>query len=349
MSDGDGRPAEAARVTDILESITDAFLALDRDGRFTYVNRQAEIALRKTRAELLGHNVWEKFPESVGTPFQRNYEAARAAGEVVHYEEYYGPLKAWFEVHIYPAPEGHFVYFRDVTGRKMAEERLRALTHRLLEVQEQERRHLARELHDEVGEVLTGLNFALQACACVPAEEVPARLAQAQELVRDLSSRVRDLSLRLRPTMLDDLGLVPALLWLFERYTAPTGVRVSFEHDGAGRRFPADVETAAYRIVQEALTNVARHARAAEAVVRLWADAAALGVQVEDEGSGFDPASVPPGATGGLSGMQERVTLLGGRLEIASRPGGGTRLTAELPLGSGRKGEADGTDAAAGR
>jgi signal transduction histidine kinase len=137
----------------------------------------------------------------------------------------------------------------DVTEQRQAQAKLQEYARRLLEVQEQERRHLARELHDEVGQVLTGLKLTLEAGTYLPADELPDSLRAALGLVQELTARVRDISLRLRPTMLDDLGLLPALLWLFERYTAQTHVRVNFEHRGLEGRFPPEVETTAYRVV----------------------------------------------------------------------------------------------------
>jgi signal transduction histidine kinase len=134
--------------------------------------------------------------------------------------------------------------------------------------------------------------------------------------------------------MLDDLGLLPALLWHFERYTAQTGVRVNLEHAGVEQRFGPDVETAAYRIVQEALTNVARHAAVGEVTVRLWAHPERLNLQIEDQGAGFDPrAALAASASSGLVGMRERATLAGGWLVIEAAPGSGARLLAEFPLG----------------
>ena len=217
-------------------------------------------------------------------------------------------------------------------------ERLRALSRRLVEVQEAERRHLARELHDEIGQVLTGLKLSLEMSKRLAAGKVRASLGEAERLVSDLMVQVRELSLALRPAMLDDLGLLPALLWHIERYTATTRVQAAFEHTGLEGRFPSDVETAAYRIAQEALTNVARHAGVSEVKVRLWADAATLGLQIEDRGTGFDPGAVlAAGTSGGLFGMRERAVLLGGDLRVESAPGGGTRVTAELPVGGARE------------
>jgi PAS domain S-box-containing protein len=227
----------------------------------------------------------------------------------------------------------------DVTLRKQAEEqtqiysqRLQCLSRRLLEVQEQERRHLARELHDEISQVLTYLKLSLEMGPRLEAHDVSKRLGEARVQIRELTTRIRDLSLRLRPTMLDDLGLIPALLWHFDRYTAQTQVRIRFEHRGLERRFAPELETAAYRIVQEALTNVARHAQTGEAKVRIWYHHHHLHVQVEDAGVGFDMERLlGSGTSNGLSGMHERADLLGGRLTIETRHGAGTRVMADLP------------------
>jgi PAS domain S-box-containing protein len=219
---------------------------------------------------------------------------------------------------------------------RAGQQRLQALSRQLVEVQEAERRHLARELHDQVGQTLTGLKLVLQMSQQQRDErERQAKLEAAQALIDDLAARVEDLSLDLRPSMLDDLGLLPTLLWHIERYTTQTGVEVRLKHAGVeGRRFTPEVETAAYRLVQEALTNVARHAGASEVLVRLWAHPDLVGVQIQDAGRGFDAEAVlASGQSSGLASMRERAALLHGKLSIESAPGAGTRLTAELPLG----------------
>jgi PAS domain S-box-containing protein len=207
---------------------------------------------------------------------------------------------------------------------RQGHESLEALSLRLMELQEAERRALARELHDEVGQLLAGLTLHLEG-AKVPMPE------EMRSLVGDLSHRVRNLSMDLRPPMLDDLGLVPTLLWHFERYHAQTGVRVDFRLLGPEGRFGSRVETAAFRIVQEALTNVARHAGVGEVSVRLGVHPDRVELRVEDRGVGFRPESAWMEASSGLTGMRERARLLGGRFRIDSTPGEGTRLMAELP------------------
>lgn len=219
------------------------------------------------------------------------------------------------------------------TELRTGHQQLRALSQRLLEAQEAERRALAAEMHDEIGQLLTGLNLLLLSIDPYgDAAITAAYLAQAQRTVGELIARVRHLSLDLRPPMLDDLGLRPTLDWLVERYTAQTRVQVNLSLIGLEQRFPPMLELVVYRIIQEALTNVARHAETNSVTVRVWVDAGALHVLVEDQGRGFDPAMLDPYHSSGLSGMSERVALLGGTLTITSAPGAGTSIHAVLPI-----------------
>jgi PAS domain S-box-containing protein len=310
---------------------------------------------------------WERFLHPRDYPAARRRMAGVLAGRPDSYEVRIitrGRRVRWVRYLMHPVWDdaaGRVVRVigavQDITAQKRAERKLRecagrlqTLSHRLLEVQEQERRHLSRELHDEVGQALTGLKLALEMSARLPPAEVQASLGEAQRQLRELTARVRDLSFLLRPTMLDDLGLLPALLWLVERHAAKTGLRVQFEHAGLERRLPPGAETAAYRIAQEALTNVVRHARTKEARLRVWFDGGLLRVQVEDCGVGFDyEAARAAGASNGLSGMRERAGLLGGRLAVETRPGFGTRLTAELPTHCNEEGRPHDVDTIAGR
>lgn len=209
---------------------------------------------------------------------------------------------------------------------------LRAMSLRLVEVQEKERRFLARELHDEVGQVLTGLKMVLDQSLPAAPEPLRGRLEEGLTMTNDLVGRIRQLSLDLRPQLLDDLGLLVALEWHLERFTRQTGIAVDFRHAPLAARLESHLETALYRIVQEALTNVARHARVKEVAVRLWVDDERAGVQVQDGGAGFDAdAAIAARTSTGLSGMKERAELLGGEFTLESTAGQGTRLTVELP------------------
>jgi PAS domain S-box-containing protein len=209
---------------------------------------------------------------------------------------------------------------------------MKALSLRLVRAQEEQLRYVGRELHDEIGQLLTGLGLAIE--MAMQSTGGPAtNLLEVKSLANTITSFVRELSRKLRPSMLDDLGLLPTLPWLFERFSSHTNIQVVFEHMLAdNKRFSPEVETAIYRIVQEALTNVARHAKVNCVTVRLWSNEETLGVQIEDRGIGFDFHSVVKSeSTNGVTGMRERVLLLGGRFTIETHPGNGTRLTAELP------------------
>jgi signal transduction histidine kinase len=157
-------------------------------------------------------------------------------------------------------------------------------------------------------------------------------LDEIQKYVADIMEQTREMSLRLRPSMLDDLGLLPTLQWHFDRYSRQTGIRIDFRNDAAGLRFPAEIETAAYRIVQEALTNVARYADVKEVFVGLATQAETLWLEIMDRGKGFDTATLSDRPTSGLGGMRERAVLVGGYLTVASFPGQGTQIIAALPL-----------------
>ena len=224
---------------------------------------------------------------------------------------------------------------RLVADLRRALRSITALSRRLLTVQEDERGRLARELHDEIGQHLTGLKLTLDATALAVANGAGQRaiLADARATAGELIDRVREIATELRPPVLDDLGLLDALAGHCARFTRQTGVAVRFDRAGLdGRRFPPSVEVAAYRIIQEALTNVARHAHVATARVWLRVHGTTLEGGVEDVGAGCDPARLESERSVGMAGMRERAQILGGRLTVVSVEGQGTRVTFELPL-----------------
>ncbi|HTZ05809.1 MAG TPA: GAF domain-containing protein [Gaiellaceae bacterium] len=204
---------------------------------------------------------------------------------------------------------------------------------RVVTAQELERRRLARELHDETGQALTSILLGLRAVEDArETDELGAAIAGVRDLVRSTLLDVRRLAVELRPSVLDDFGLVAALERLTETFAEQTGMAVQFEELlPPGERLPSEVETALYRIVQESLTNVVKHAQATTVSIVLARKADSVSLVVEDDGVGFDPGSPREGGIG-LVGMQERVALLGGRLSIESHPGAGTTFQAEVPL-----------------
>jgi signal transduction histidine kinase len=203
---------------------------------------------------------------------------------------------------------------------------------RVVEAQELERKRLARELHDETGQALTSILLGLkpleQSAASV---EDRAAVASLRELVVSTLQGVRRLAVELRPSALDDFGLATAVERLAETFREQSGIRVDLEAQLGDDRLPSEVETALYRIVQEALTNVVKHAGAARVSIILTHRDSAVAAVIEDDGAGFDPAAVENDVLG-LVGMRERVGLVGGRLRIESGEGTGTTIVAEVPL-----------------
>jgi len=222
--------------------------------------------------------------------------------------------------------------YEDITERSRAEERLGVLSRRLLELQEEERRSIAMELHDEIGQSMTALKLLLDRQAGLADGETQSTLGRSSRLVGEILEQVRQFSLDLWPKMLDDLGLLSTLVWYFHRYTERTGVEVDFTHAGLNRTFGRDLNSNVYRIVQEALTNVARHASVDKVIVQAQTEKELLIMRIEDKGLGFEMEGQPLYTSTGLEGIRERARLLGGALTIDSAPGYGTRLVLEVPL-----------------
>lgn len=218
-------------------------------------------------------------------------------------------------------------------------EQLQRLNTKLTEIQERERKELARELHDVMGQALTAISINLAAVSQEISPDAPIsvreRLAEATDLTNQTLEQIRELSLDLRPPMLDDLGLVPTLRWYMKRYAKRTKVEAILDARDMAERLPAEVETTTYRVVQEALTNVARHAQAAQVCVRLKRENDAIVVTVIDDGRGFDVDTVLMAGNGsrglGILGMQERISLAGGSFHIDAEPENGTRIMFTIP------------------
>ncbi len=332
------------------------YVTLDRHGIIRQMNSVCASLLELDRVEAIGRPFNAMVVRSDLSAFNAHlrHAAANKASITTELQLKRRSDRAWhaqlITVPMFDADREASVFWTaiiDITERKRVEqererlleevragrEQLKALSGQLIEAHEAERRRLALELHDEIGQTLTGLKLILDLSAHLPLDESKERLVEAQVVVDQLITLEEELSLELRPSMLDDLGLLPALLWHFDRFTRQTNIQVEFKHNCFdGQRFGPAVETAAFRIVQEAMTNIARYAGVNIVSVTLQAISDRLFVAVQDQGAGFDPAKVLTDSTAvGLSGMRERAILLGGQLDVESAPGQGTTIRAELP------------------
>lgn len=246
---------------------------------------------------------------------------------------------------------------RDITERKIAEQmlisakdemevkvaertselaranaQLQSFAARMVRVQEEEKKRIARDLHDQIGQSLTALKLMISQATRLTSKQATPTLTEAQKVLSELMGQVREMSLNLRPSMLDDLGLLPALTWHFEKYQNQTKIKVIFNHKGLQRHFSPVIAETGYRVVQEALTNAAKYAGVTEVQIDAWADENTLTLRVEDSGRGFAPAKIASNVSFGLRGMSERLSAVGGNLQVVSEPGSGTILTAVIPL-----------------
>ncbi|MBE3071501.1 MAG: HAMP domain-containing protein, partial [Acidobacteria bacterium] len=211
------------------------------------------------------------------------------------------------------------------------------LLRKVISAQEDERKRIARELHDETSQTLSALAIRVEtALAGYPSDASRERLVEAKSLIVRTIDELHRIMYDLRPSVLDDLGLLSAIRWYAERHLERRGIAVRCEFSGAETRLAPEMETALFRVVQEAVTNIAKHARADTVLIQCAARDGTLTIEIEDDGEGFDPSALPPpGARTrglGLLGMRERVELLGGTLVFDAAPGQGTRIAVSVPM-----------------
>ena len=349
--------ATQARLAAIVDSAMDAVITVDEEQKIVLFNRAAEQVFGVRRDQALGTSLDRFLPARFRGPHGGHIEAfgrtgvtSRRMGDVTTLWALraHGGNEQEFpiEASISQAVEGGKRYFtvilRDITLRKQAEDELRRqqqemreLSARVLEAREEEKTRIARELHDELGQLLTALKMDLGWLReRLPGAELGAKADDMGELLDKTVASTRRISADLRPLMLDDLGLADAAQWLVEDFAKRSGVKceIRIPQDAGLEGISKGVSTAVYRAVQESLTNIGRHAGAASAWVMLAMEGGELLVEVEDDGRGIAPEDLAKVRSLGLKGMRERVAYLGGSLEIGRAPRGGTRLRIRVPL-----------------
>jgi len=346
--------ASKTQLEAIVDSAMDAIITVDEAQNIVLFNRAAEQVFRVRREELLGTPLDRLLPARFRGAhrghiegFGRTGVTSRRMGDFTTLwalrsgsgEEF--PIEASISQALESGKRYYTVILRDITLRKQAEDalkesqrELRELSARVLEAREEEKAHIARELHDELGQLLTALKMDLGWLR----ERLPAdsglapRAAEMGALLDRTVTATRRISADLRPLMLDDLGLADAASWLVDDFAKRSGIASRIDVPAELPDVSKAVGTAVYRAIQESLTNIARHAEAKSAWVVLAAEDGALHVEVEDDGRGIAPEDLGKSRSLGLKGMRERIAFLGGTLEIARAPRGGTRLRLRVPL-----------------
>jgi signal transduction histidine kinase len=306
------------------------------EARYQYV--QQEIAARRS---ILGDLVrdWVAISQTALKESEQKFEASRRSAAnrlawILGASVLFGLLVAFLSLryseHLERKAAEHFAQVAQ------AKDELAHLSTRLMEVQEEERARLARELHDEIGQGLATFRLEVARAEALPenrAGEIKARLGRARALADSTVQTVRNICLLLRPSMLDDLGLIPAIQWLAEDFSRRGGVACDFQSSNVSDELSEPVRTCVYRVVQEALHNCEKHAAASHVAVRVDQHEGELTATIEDNGCGFElnANQGPEARRFGLMGMRERAGALGGALEVLSSPGAGTRVRLSLP------------------
>jgi PAS domain S-box-containing protein len=343
-----------ARVGDLIESAMDAIISVDESQRIVLYNPAAEKVFLRPRAAVIGQRLNMLIPERFRAAhqehigeFARTGATSRRMGDprVLHGlrangEEF--PIEASISQHSEGGRRLFTVILRDVTGRVRAEEALRKSKEELRElalvsdsVREQEKSRIARELHDELGQALTALKMDVTWLrGHVPAGDEPlsGKLDDIEALLDGTVAATRRISADLRPLVLDDLGLGPAVEWLVQKFTERNGIPCELELGAPDLELRDPHASAVFRILQESLTNAARHARASRVEVSINVDREAVELSVRDDGRGFSPDDPRKPGSYGLMGLRERAYLLGGEVSIASEPSRGTTIAVRIPL-----------------
>ncbi len=346
---------------DLVENLDDGVAIADENGNYLFVNQNFSKITGYSATELMKMTGWDlSRPEDLvnlenkirdrmqGQSVDTDYERiiVRKDGTEI-------PVEISTTTTIWQGDKCPMAIIRDISERKLVEqekdmllkqvqeanERLKSLGKELINSQEAERKRISQELHDELGQALTAISLDLgiieQNLHPETPPEIKDRLFDTKKNADELDQMIRELALDLRPSLLDDLGLLPTLNWYVKRFSQRAKIEVEVEVNGEEKRLSNEIETALYRIVQEALTNVVKHAKAKKVGLRIDKRADVVMVIIKDDGKGFDlnTLQLPETSTRGLGliGMADRTALVGGDFKIYTKPGEGTRIEVEIP------------------
>jgi len=331
-----------ARFRTLVTRISDAFIALDKNWRYTFANAQAGKLVHREPEYLIGKNLWEEFPESVGSVTYRDFHKAMKEQQYICNEDYYEPLDLWQENHIYPSPDGLSVFIRNITEKKKAEEALRnmeleilnqkvqqqkKITRAIINAQEQQRNHIGQELHDNVNQILAGTKLYLT-MAGKKDERLKDLIKYPMELIDNSISEIRILSSK-NVTPLKDINLKEMLENLLYNLEKSADIKTSFFYDMENDVAGDDLKLNIYRIIQEQVNNIIRHAHAKNVDISIKAGESHINIAVADDGVGFDPGKKRKGI--GISNMMNRVESFNGEVEIKTAKGEGCTIEIKVP------------------
>jgi PAS domain S-box-containing protein len=318
----------------ILDRITDGFYAMDQDGTVLYWNKAAEEMLGKSSDEVIGKVLWDCFPDSRSLNFYTLYQQAFQQQKTIHFEGYYPPKNICAEMSVYPSPNGLSVYFKNINERKRLERELleqqRDVTSAVVAAQEQERSMISQELHDNVNQLLTSAKL-FASLGRDGVGDVTEMMGRSITLVQTAIDEIRKLSKRLSISFASTTALEDTIKELIETVAASNQLPITFHTELLSSLSGNEkIKLAVYRILQEHLTNVVKHAQAKHVEVTLRQSQEKLTLVVVDDGNGFDTAQKSEGI--GLRNMRSRAESLMGIFCVDSQPGEGSSLFVQLPF-----------------
>ncbi|MBY0477100.1 MAG: PAS domain-containing sensor histidine kinase [Chitinophagaceae bacterium] len=326
----------------VFERVSDAVIAINDKWQYVYVNQKAQKIFRLGESDLVSKSVFELF-QNEGSEFAASFQQAFRTQEYVYTELYDSMFKNWFEIHMYPSPTGLSIYFRDITKRKNAEQeaqhsyqQIRQLSAHVQNIREEERTNIAREIHDDLGQQLTVMKMDLswlnKKINTENDGQVKQKITDLLGMIDGAVQSIRRIATELRPSILDDLGLLPAIEWHLDNFEKKSGITTNFQETVSDLYLNNAIKTTVFRIFQESLTNVARHAEATNLNVVLEQGDNSFTLHIEDNGKGFIETERTEKKSWGLLGMRERAEGINGKLHIISKPGIGTKVTVTVPV-----------------
>jgi PAS domain S-box-containing protein len=333
----------------LIERVSDGFVALDLNWLFVYINKKGEELFNKPAGYLLGKNIWDEFPtisdefpEAFERSFYKSSHLAMERQEHIHLEDYSFTLKRWIEANIYPSQTGISVYFTDITEQHTAVENLKSLekkiseqkiqeqkkiTRAIIKAQEKERNHLGQELHDNVNQILAGAKIYLS-LAGKNDEKVKELVKYPMELIDNTITEIRLLTNQ-QVTPLKDINLKELIQSLLNNLFKNTTIKTVFVYNVINEAIDDDLKLNIYRIIQEQINNIMKHAFPKNVKVSVQASGKAINIGVTDDGKGFNTKTKRRGI--GISNMINRIKSFDGDVAIESSPGNGCAVQIKIP------------------
>jgi PAS domain S-box-containing protein len=326
------------KYTKFINRISEAFISLDREWRYTFVNAKAAKLTQKPREELIGRNVWEMFPEAIGSATYAAFQQAIHTQEYVCNEDYYEPLDLWQENHIYPSADGLSVFIRDISRQKKMEIELkqqelrsqREMIAASLAAEEKERNIIGKELHDNVNQLLASTNLFLSVIRDSP-ERADELIPLCMDTIKKAIRENRRIAHELVAPDLESKNLAIRINDLFDTMLRPAGIDTTINiNEGDELRLSSAQKLAVYRILQEQCSNILKYSGASRVDLDFMVDKDVASISIADNGRGADLAATTKGI--GLKNIASRVKVLEGELKVQTAPGEGFKLEIDLPL-----------------